>query len=152
MYHSLSQWQQDRQAACAASPPEKCNYFLLLSWWWCNTTMGEVHLVVDDNNGLTNTLTLSTTDQWLHPQIRTTAIGKNNWLYEMTSYRALLRKEYKFMDLIDCIVKYWCTVLINYVRNNAILFESTKSCLTYNQKQHLKQLRKWPYKKRQLYA
>lgn len=51
MYHSLSQWQQDRQAACAASPPEKCNYFLLLSWWWCNTTMGEVHLVVDDNIG-----------------------------------------------------------------------------------------------------
>lgn len=83
---------------------------------------------------LTNTLTLSTTDQWLHPQIRTTAIGTNNWLYEMTSYQALLRKEYKFMDLIDCIVKYWCTVLINYVRNNAILFESTKSCLTYNQK------------------
>lgn len=134
MYHSLSQWQQDRQAACAASPPEKCNYFLLLSWWWCNTTMGEVHLVVDDNIGLTNTLTLSTTDQWLHPQIRTTAIGTNNWLYEMTSYRALLRKEYKFMDLIDCIVKYWCTVLVNYVRNNAILFESTKSCLTYSQK------------------
>lgn len=96
---------------------------------------------------LTNTLTLSTTDQWLHPQIRTTAIGKNNWLYEMTSYRALLRKEYKFMDLIDCIVKYWCIVLINYVRNNAILFESTKSCLTYNQKYYLKQLRKWPYKK-----
>lgn len=83
---------------------------------------------------LTNTLTLSTTDQWLHPQIRTTAIGANNWLYKMTSYRALLRKEYKFMDLIDCIVKYWCIVLINYVRNNAILFESTKSCLTYNQK------------------
>lgn len=51
MYHSLSQWQQDRQAACAASPPEKCNYFLLLCWWWCNTTMGEVHLVVDDNIG-----------------------------------------------------------------------------------------------------
>lgn len=51
MYHSLNQWQQDRQAACAASPPEKCNYFLLLSWWWCNTTMGEVHLVVDDNIG-----------------------------------------------------------------------------------------------------
>lgn len=50
----------------------------------------------------------------------------------MMSYWVLLRKEYNFMDLIDCIVKYWCIVLINYVRNNVILFESIKSCLIYN--------------------
>lgn len=29
----------------------KVQLFFLLSWWWCNTTMGEVHLVVDDNIG-----------------------------------------------------------------------------------------------------